>query len=633
MRLAAGAACDTGPLSCQSVARPQRFSGSRRSAASLLGTTPRRQPPSGPCRPFAAGWWFPQRRGHGVMTHRPTVYGTRHAISAGHYLAASAGFSILEAGGNAIDAGVAAGIALGVLQPDLVNFAGVAPILIRLADGTVESIAGLGWWPKALPADLFMREHGGKIPDGVLRTVVPAAPDAWITALRRHGTMRFADVAASAIRFAAEGFSVYPLLARSIASHEDEYRRWPSNTAVFLPNGRVPKAGEKFMQADLARTIQFMADQDRSAGPDREMGLAAAHHAFYRGDIAREIVRFQQQEGGYLSMQELAEYQSAIEPVVRRRWRGHELITCGAWCQGPALQEALALVEQVGIDGLAHNSPDYLHRIVACLNLAMADREYHFGDPRFVDVPIDHLLNPATIARRAAAGAGRCRVRSHAGSVGPAEPHVLRDGCRVAESRSRHLILLRRRPLGQRLQCDTFGWIGQRAGCPGPGHHAVRPWLAEPARSGPPGRRRAWQTTAADAEPGAAGDRGGRRYAIRHTGRRCADSGDAAGSAECHAFRHGPAERNRGTACRLLQFSLVVRAVRVFPRSAGGGGSDRSGNTCRVGVARSPDPRMAGLDVAGRIGRGNPDRPGDRAYRRGRGPRGGRRTRSRRNWR
>ena len=175
------------------------------------------------------------------MSHRPTICGTRHAVSAGHYLAAAAGFTILEAGGNAIDAGCAAGIALGVLQPDLVNFAGVAPIMLRLADGTVESIAGLGWWPKRLPADLFMREHGGKIPDGVLRTVIPAAPDAWITALRRHGTMRFADIAAPAIRFAAEGFSVYPLLAASIASHAHEYRRWQSNTAIYLPGGRDPK--------------------------------------------------------------------------------------------------------------------------------------------------------------------------------------------------------------------------------------------------------------------------------------------------------------------------------------------------------------------------------------------------------
>jgi gamma-glutamyltranspeptidase/glutathione hydrolase len=337
------------------------------------------------------------------MSHRPTVYGTRHAVSAGHYLAASAAFSILEAGGNAIDAGCAAGIALGVLQPDLVNVAGVAPIMIRLANGHVESIAGLGWWPKSLPADLFMREHGGKIPDGVLRTVVPAAPDAWITALERHGTMRFADVAASAIRYAGEGFAVYPLLATSIASHEHEYRRWQSNTAIYLPNNRVPKSGEKFVQTDLSRTLQYMADQDRAAGADRKAGLQAAHDAFYRGDIAREITAFQKREGGYLTMQDLAEYRSPIEPVVRRAWRGHEVITCGPWCQGPALLEALALVERVGIAELPHNSATYLHRIAECVNLAMADREFFFGDPAFVDVPVDYLLDPATIARRASA--------------------------------------------------------------------------------------------------------------------------------------------------------------------------------------------------------------------------------------
>jgi gamma-glutamyltranspeptidase / glutathione hydrolase len=259
------------------------------------------------------------------MSHRPTIYGTRHAVAAGHYLAASAAFSVLEAGGNAIDAGCAAGIALGVLQPDLVNVAGVAPIMIRLSNGHVESIAGLGWWPKALPADLFMREHGGKIPDGVLRTVIPAAPDAWITALERHGTMRFADVASHAIRYAGDGFAVYPLLAASIAAHEHEYQRWPSNTAIFLPNNRVPKTGDKFVQSDLARTLQYMADQDLAAGPDRKAGLRAAHDAFYRGDIAHEIVRFQQQEGGYLSMADLVEYRSRIEPPAVARARGDHL--------------------------------------------------------------------------------------------------------------------------------------------------------------------------------------------------------------------------------------------------------------------------------------------------------------------
>ncbi|HEY6433315.1 MAG TPA: gamma-glutamyltransferase, partial [Acetobacteraceae bacterium] len=335
-----------------------------------------------------------------MTSYRPTVYGTRHAVSAGHYLATMAGFSILEAGGNAIDAGCAAGIALGILQPDLVNFAGVAPIILRLADGTVETIAGLGHWPRALDPQLFMREHGGRIPEGVLRTVVPAAPDAWITALERHGTMSFGDVAASAIRFAADGFAVNPLLAQSIRAHEADYARWPQNAAIFLPGGKPPQVGDKFVQSDLAKTITYMVDQEKAAsGRGRAAGLAAARDAFYRGDIAREIVAFHKHEGGLLSAEDLATYRSRLEPAVRRFWRGHEVMVCGPWCQGPALLEALLLVEQVGLGGLAHNSAPYLHVLVECLKLAFSDREQFFGDPQFVDVPLDYLLAPKTIAR------------------------------------------------------------------------------------------------------------------------------------------------------------------------------------------------------------------------------------------
>src|SRR5919205_818578 len=163
-------------------------------------------------------------------SHRPTIAVTQHAIAAGHYLAATAGFEILQAGGNAVDAGCAAGIALGVLQSDLVDVAGVAPIMIYLAEKQeVVTIAGLGPWPKALDPQLFMREHGGKIPKGVLRTVVPAAPDAWITALRRYGTMSFGDVAAAAIRLAREGFPMYPLMAESIEKQQERLRQWPSS--------------------------------------------------------------------------------------------------------------------------------------------------------------------------------------------------------------------------------------------------------------------------------------------------------------------------------------------------------------------------------------------------------------------
>jgi len=355
---------------------------------------------------------------------RPTVYGPRHAVSAGHYLASNAAMAVLENGGNSIDAGCAAGMCLGVLLPDLVNVAGVAPILIRLADGRVESIAGLGHWPAALPPDVFMREHGGTIPNGVRRTVVPAAPDAWITALQRHGTWRFEDICQFAIRYAREGFAVFPLLRESILGHRAEYERWESNRAIFLPGGRVPEVGERFVQSDLAATLQYMADEARAA-PTREAGLKAAHAAFYRGDIAAAIVAHQKAEGGWLSAEDLAGFRSRIEPVVRRPWRGHELLTCGPWCQGPALTEALLLAEAAGIGGMAHNSEDYLHTLVECVKLAMADREAFFGDPRFCDVPIEALLSPEHIAARVA-GVG---VRAH-----PAMPAPILGALAVPEA-------------------------------------------------------------------------------------------------------------------------------------------------------------------------------------------------------
>ena len=357
------------------------------------------------------------------VSTRPLVAGPRHAISAGHYLAAGAGLAILEAGGNAIDAGVAAGLVLGVVQPDIVNFGGVAPILIRRADRRIESIAGLGHWPMSLPADLFMREHGGKMPRGVLRSVVPAAPDAWITALVRHGTMGFAEVASAAIRFAGEGFPVYPMFADSIASHAADYAEFPTNAAIFLPGGRPHPVGALFVQADLAATIRHMADEDRaaSARSGREAGLAAAHHAFYRGDIARRIVAFMQEQGGYLSATDLANYRSRIEPAVTRDWRGHAVTTSGPWCQGPALLEALLLMEKAGLDGLSHNGPDYLHLMAEALKVAMADREYHFGDPAFRDVPLDVLLGDAHLAARLA---GIDPARAHPGMPEP----LLSDG-------------------------------------------------------------------------------------------------------------------------------------------------------------------------------------------------------------
>jgi gamma-glutamyltranspeptidase/glutathione hydrolase len=242
------------------------------------------------------------------------------------------------------------------------------------------------------------------MPPGVLRTVVPAAPDAWITALRRHGTLSFGEAARFALRFAEDGFAVYDVLARNIAKTADGYRRWEYNAGIFLPGGKPPAVGRKFVQSDLAKSIRYMIEQERTAASKgREAGLQAAHDAFYRGDIAREITAFQAREGGFLTMEDMAAYRSPVVPPLSVTWRGHRLITCGPWCQGPTLAQALLLVEQAGLDGLAHNSADYIHLIAECLKGAFADREYHVGDPDFVDVPMAEMLSPAHLARRVAA--------------------------------------------------------------------------------------------------------------------------------------------------------------------------------------------------------------------------------------
>ena len=337
-----------------------------------------------------------------IIAHRPTIAVTRHAIAAGHYLAATAGFAILEAGGNAIDAGCAAGIALGVLQSDLVDVAGVAPIMIYLADRReVVTIAGLGTWPKALDPELFMRQHGGKIPKGVIRTVVPAAPDAWITALRRYGTMSFGEVAAAAILLAREGFPMYPLMAASLKRHEAIHRSWPSSAAIFVPGGRVPEVGEIFRQTDLAGSLQYMAEEERAAASrGREAGLEAARDAFYRGDIAKKIVAFMKEQGGLLSAEDLAAYHSPVGPPERRRFGDLEVFTCGAWCQGPVLLQTLALLEGTDLAALGHNSADYVHHLTEALKLAFADREAYYGDPAMIDVPLATLISEEYAAER-----------------------------------------------------------------------------------------------------------------------------------------------------------------------------------------------------------------------------------------
>jgi gamma-glutamyltranspeptidase/glutathione hydrolase len=318
---------------------------------------------------------------------------TEHAVSAGHYLATEAGLAILNDGGNAVDAGVAAGLVIGVVQSDFVNIAGVAPTIIWMAESQrVVCIDGLGTWPAAVTPDLFQREHGGVVPVGLLRTVVPAAPHAWLTALERFGTRSFAQVAETAIRLARDGFAMYPLMSEHIGENIDGYRMWAENSRIYLPGGQPPSVGKRFVQTDLATTLQYMADQERARGGTRQDGIVAARDAFYTGDIASTICNYHAANGGLLSREDMARYQARVEPTVVGRFAGLEVHCCGPWCQGPALAQTLGMLDGLDLAAMGHNSPAYVHTLVEAVKLAFADRERWFSDPGFRDVPLDGLL-------------------------------------------------------------------------------------------------------------------------------------------------------------------------------------------------------------------------------------------------
>jgi gamma-glutamyltranspeptidase / glutathione hydrolase len=334
--------------------------------------------------------------------HRPTVRGTQAMVASGHHLATLAALRLLERGGNAVDAGVAAGICLGVLQSDLVNFGGVAPLIVHMA-GTrgASTLAGLGRWPRLASVALFRERCGGQIPPGVLRTVVPAAPDAWITALRRFGTMTFADVARDAIALARDGFPMHHFMANNIREEEAAYRAWPANAAVYLPGGRPPEVGQVFRQPALADTLERMVRAERAKAPaGRDDALQAARDCFYTGELAEAMLDFHRREDGLLRREDLTAHRTPVEEAPHVSYRGLEVYGCGPWCQGPGLLQALNLLETFDLRALGHNSPAYIHTLTEVFKLVFADREAFIGDPDFVDVPLAGLLAKAYAAER-----------------------------------------------------------------------------------------------------------------------------------------------------------------------------------------------------------------------------------------
>jgi gamma-glutamyltranspeptidase / glutathione hydrolase len=333
---------------------------------------------------------------------RPSLLGRRFAVSTTHYLATEAGAAIFRRGGTAIDAGVAAGVALAVVERHLADLGGVAPVIVyRPGMAAPETIDGLGRWPADLDLDRYLATYGGSMPEGLARAVTPAAIDAWLTTLERHGTLTLAQVLEPALEL-TEGFPVYPRLAEAVAAGADDLARWPTSATTFLPEGRVLRTGDVLRQPDLGALLEELGAVERGhASMGRELAIRAARDEFYRGGIAERLAAFLSDEGCALGLHDLLAAEASVQPSVATTYRGVEVHAHGPWTQGPLVPITLKLLEGfTDLGSLAPEEPLALHRFAEAMKLALADREAFYGDPDLVDVPIEGLLDEEYLGQR-----------------------------------------------------------------------------------------------------------------------------------------------------------------------------------------------------------------------------------------
>jgi len=356
-------------------------------------------------------------------TFRPVVRGKRGVVAGGAPLSVEAGLRILQRGGNAVDAGVATILAASVIEFSHFSFGGEVPILIKLKDQKVVVIEGMGQAPMKATREFFVNRAGeaptltstgpttmpgsrkaGLIPStGPLAATVPGVLDACVVALDQFGTKTLAEVMEPAIQL-ADGFPVDELRVQYIKTRSPIFSQWADAKRVFLPNGEVPKVGDIFVQADLARTLRSIVQAERLASKgtrnNRHAGLMAARDYFYRGPIARRIGSYMQANGGLLAADDFAKFAAKVGQPVETSYHGYEVYKAGFWTQGPALIETLNLLEGFDLKKMGHNSPTYIHTLAEALKLGMADRDRYYGDPNFVKIPMTELLSKDYAALR-----------------------------------------------------------------------------------------------------------------------------------------------------------------------------------------------------------------------------------------
>ena len=338
-------------------------------------------------------------------TMRPVVRGQHFAVAAMKAEATRAAERILEKGGNAFDAIVAGQAVLGLVDGAMNGIGAAATLLVYDAkEKKVFSINAEGTAPKLATIEWYKEHNGGKLPvnDSLLSGTVPGCIDAWYILLDRWGTMNFAQVLSEAIDLADNGFPVGDSFARAAATTQ-KIRKYPTSAKVYLPNGRAPQAGEIFRNPDLARTLRRLVEaetQNKSKG--RHEALKAARDRFYKGDIAHEMARFSEDNGGLFRYEDFANYTAKIEDPVSIDYRGFQVYKNASATQGPAELFALRILEGYDLKGMGHNSAEYIHTSVEATKLAMADREKYLGDTDFIKIPFAGLLSKEYAAERRA---------------------------------------------------------------------------------------------------------------------------------------------------------------------------------------------------------------------------------------
>jgi gamma-glutamyltranspeptidase / glutathione hydrolase len=366
--------------------------------------------------------------------------GTHGAIAAGSEPAVEAGMRLYHAGGNAVDAGIAAMLAASVFEFSHFGLGGEAPILVRTRDGKVHAIAGVGTMPKLATAKFFRErrllpgeileplEPGGlkgMVPvAGLMPALVPGMVEAALVTLREYGAKSFGEVVEPAIEL-ADGVPLDEMRAITIERSRRFFELWPDSKRVFLPNGHVPQPCEVFHQPDLAGTLRSMAAAERralAAGASRAKAIDAVGDYFYRGDIARRIDRFSRANHGLLRYGDMAAFRLQPEDPVSTTYHGYQVYKPGFWSQGPAMLEALNILEGFDLQRMGWNTADYLHTLVEALKLAYADRDTYYGDPKFVQVPAARLLSKEYAAERRKLIGATASLAFRPGEIGAHRP-------------------------------------------------------------------------------------------------------------------------------------------------------------------------------------------------------------------